>query len=226
MLSHNELDRIAKTITDAEVKTSGEIVVVLAKQSDEYRFIPVLWAAILVLLLPLIMVVNGGFNDIFGFDRVLELDSYLDNASSYKLFNIVYLGQLILFMLTFLLAQWRPLKMALVPKYIKIRRAKRLAREQFLIQETHSTDERTGVLLFISLGEHYAEVIADHGIYQKMDKAIWQGIMDRLIVKIKQDKMADALTAAIDEIGLLLEENFPKDPNGHVNQLPNHLILI
>lgn len=218
MISDENLDKIGQQIKYVEAKTSGEIVCVLAKQSDSYRYIPALWAALLALSVPLVFMLI----DYLGLNVKFYDGSY---AVEQTAFYRVYFVQLLVFLIVFLVGQWRLVKFALIPKYIKLRRAKRLAAEAFMAQEISLTDDRTGVLLFISMAEHYVEVMADHGIYAKLDDGIWQEIVDKLIVQIKADKMADGIVAAVDEIGGLLHEHFPADGKDK-NELPDHLILI
>lgn len=208
------LDRIAERIAQAEAKTTGEIVCVLARQSDEYKYIPVLWAAIAALAVPMLFMI---YEWLF-----VEYGSYVDTQFG---LSTVYICQLLAFLVAYFIVQWRATKFWLVPKSVKMQRAKRLAAEQFMMQEIHLTDDRTGVLLFVSLGEHYAEVIADHGIYDKLDNAIWQKLIDELIGNIKQGNMSEGLEQAIDEIGILLAEHFPAKAENR-NELANHLILI
>lgn len=214
MILAQDLDRIDQHIKAVEVKTTGEIVCVLAKASDSYRYIPALWAALLALGVPLIFILMGMFEAPIG-DY-----GYVDNG-----IKSVYFVQLGVFLAAFLLGQWRLVKFALVPKYIKLRRAKRVAREAFMAQEISLTDDRTGVLLFISLAERYVEVIADRGIYAELEPLVWQEIVDELIVQIKAGKMADGIVAAVDEIGVLLERHFPADGTGN-NELADHLVII
>ncbi|NRA88798.1 MAG: TPM domain-containing protein [Rhizobiales bacterium] len=211
------LKAISQKISQAEAKTSGEIMVVLAKQSDDYQYIPILWAALLALSVPLIFIINRFFNDFLQLDLVLGNYGYL---------NIVYFVQLAVFVIAMLLVQYSGIKYKLVPKYIKHRRARRLAREQFMAQEIQATAERTGILLFISLAEHYVEVIADKAIYEKLDNGVWQDIVDALIVEIKQNNMNDGILSAIDAIGVLLNEEFPLNTEKLANELPNHLVLL
>lgn len=215
MIAKNELDKIAKQIGDAELKTTGEIVCVLAKQSDDYKYIPVLWAALVSLCVPLIFMLINLFGDepvSWGADTQISTE-------------MIYIVQLAVFLAAFLIVQWRAVKFLLIPKKVKIQRAKRLAIEMFMGQEINLTDERTGVLLFISFGEHYAEVIADHGIYAKLEATVWQEIIDQLIVNIKADKVSDGIMLAVEQIGELLQVHFPVDGNAK-NELPNHLIVI
>ena len=52
MISQVDKDRIADAITKAEAKTSGEIFCVIARQSSDYRLVPVAWAAAVALAVP------------------------------------------------------------------------------------------------------------------------------------------------------------------------------
>lgn len=214
VILEQDLDRIDQTIKAVEASTTGEVVCVLAKQSDSYRYIPTLWAALLALTVPLVFIITDMF--------AAPIGDYADPNDGIM---SVYFVQLWVFFAAFLLGQWRLVKFALVPKYVKLRRAKRLAREAFMAQEISLTDDRTGVMLFISLAERYVEVMADHGIYAKLDDGVWQEIIDELIVQIKAGKMADGIVAAIDEIGVLLERHFPADGTAN-NELADHLVII
>ncbi len=209
-----DFDRIKAKIAAAEINTTGEIVCVLAKQSDKYKYIPILWAAILALAVPLFFMLYEGV--------FVEYGSYADTR--FGIYTI-YIAQLCVFLIAFLSVQYQPLKYWLVPNLVKTHRAKRLAAEQFMMQKVHLTDEHTGVLLFISLGEHYTEVIADKGIYGKLGAEIWQDIVDELVLKIKANQMTEGIEQAVEKIGVLLAEHFPASGN-NPDELPNHLILI
>lgn len=52
LLTSTEQDRVAAAINAVERETDAELVTVLARQADSYAYIPLLWAAILALLLP------------------------------------------------------------------------------------------------------------------------------------------------------------------------------
>lgn len=214
MILDKKLEEIAQHIKAAEAKTSGEIVCVVARKSDAYRYIPILWAALVSLAVPLVFIILRMFDDVAG--------SYAVEMSGIE---TVYFVQLSVFLAAFLLSQWGVIKYKLIPKKVKLQRAKRVAAEAFMHQEIHLTDDRTGVLLFISLAERYVEVIADHGIYSKLDDGVWQEIVDELIVQIKADEMAAGIVAAVDEIGVLLTQHFPADGKDK-NELADHLVII
>jgi putative membrane protein len=125
--SKKERAEIANSISRAESKTSGEIVVVAADASGRYFGIALMWAALgaLTVPLPLILFTNCPV-------------------------ELIYLAQLAVFALAVLLAQWEPIRFALVPNGIKRLRAHQTAVEQFLVQNLHTTSGRTGVLIYAS----------------------------------------------------------------------------
>lgn len=200
-LSAEEKVRITEAIKQAEGRTSGEIVTVIAGSADAYWFIPLLWAAVLALSVPAV---------------VLLVDPWIYPVELYG-------GQLLLFAVLALLFRWTPLKMRLVPGAVKRRRAGRLAREQFLAQGLHHTKDRTGVLLFVSVAEHYVEVLADSGINEKVAPDAWTNLVDAFVAKVKEGRVADGFLEAVAGCGAVLAEHFPRAP-GDKDELPNHLV--
>lgn len=215
MITKLDKAKVAEAIAQVEQQTTGEIVCVLAKQSDDYRYIPILWAAIVGLAVPLFVLLYDWLFGAMGF--------YVSLMPS--LYN-VYFVQLCVFLAVFLMVQWRVLKFALLPKSVMRKRAKRLAAEQFMMQKIHLTAERTGVLLFISVAEKQVEIIADEGIYQKLDPNVWQELLDELICQIKADKMTDGIVQAVSQIGKLLTAHYPADAANNLNELPNHIVIL
>ncbi len=202
-LTDTEKQRVAEAIKEAESKTSGEIVTVIAHASDGYAFIPLLWAAALALVVPLPFVV---------FDLPLVLIE-------------IYTVQLAVFVVLGFLFRWTPLKMRLVPKAIKRLRASRMARQQFLEQGLHRTKDRTGVLLFVSVAERYVEVLADSGINDRVEPGVWDGLVAAFVDNVKQGRIAEGFLEAVGTCGALLAQHFPRTP-GDKDELPNHLIEI
>ena len=118
-----------------------------------------------------------------------------------------------------------PLHIAVVPHTLKRARAHARAVEQFLAHGLHTTEARTGVLIFVSLAERYVEVIADTGIAAKVEQKMWDEMIARLIDETRAGRLADGLMQAIAQAGAVLAAHFPPRP-GDVNELPNDLILI
>jgi len=202
LFSDADEKRIAEAIAAAERTTSGEIVAVVAADSDAYAYIPLMWAALISLLVPWLLI-------FFTWWPV----------------TTVFLAQLTVFGLLWALLHWLPLRTRLVPAALQRAHAHRRAVEQFLVQNLHTTEGRTGVLIFVSVAERYAEVLADVGIYRKVPKDAWQAIVDQLTSHIGDQRPADGFIAAIAATGALLAQHFP--PGSHdPNQLPNHLIVL
>ena len=201
-ISKKDTTRISRAIKAAEKKTSGEIVAVVAHQSNDYRFIPMLWAALVALATPPF---------VFALTQLSSVE--------------IYAMQLAVFAAGSFATLWRPLRFALVPGPVKRARAHARAMEQFLSRGLHTTKGRTGVLIFISVAEQYAVVIADEGIYQKVPSGIWDDAVLKLTAETARGMPGDGLVEAIRICGDVLAEHFPPD-SANKNELPNHLIVL
>lgn len=202
VFSLDEETRIAEAITRAERLTSGEIVAVVARESDNYFYAPFMWAALLALLVPWPLV-----------------------FLTWMPVQHIYLLQLFAFLLLLLVLLPLPIRIRLVPKAVQRQRAHRRAVEQFLAQDLHTTSGRTGVLIFISIAERYAELLADTGIDSKVPPGTWQEIVDDLAATIGAGRPADGFVDAITAVGGHLALHFPPG-SANANELPNHLIVI
>ena len=195
-------NRIAAAIAAAEHKTSGEIVAVVAADSSSYLHVPFMWAALIALAVPWPFI-----------------------HFTWMTVQSIWLLQLLVFVVLLAITIYRPIRFALVPPSTKRLRAHRRAVEQFLAQNMHTTEGRTGVLVFVSVAERYAEILADSGIHKKVREAEWQGIVDALTAAIGEGRAADGFVAAIDAIGAKLAQHFPPG-SADPSRLPNHLIVL
>lgn len=193
--------RIARAVAGAEAGTRGEFVTVIAKSADDYLYVPILWAALAALMLPGLFSVSG-------------IGVLIEHAYSIQIAGFFALA---------LLFRWQPVKMRLIPRGLKHARAHRLAQEQFFVQGLRMTRERTGVLLFVSVAEHYVEIIADQGINAVVPAGTWDAVVARLIEQVKAGRVADGFVAAVEACGALLAEHFPADEQNQ-DELPNHLV--
>jgi len=193
---------IEAAITRAEKTTSGEIVVVVAPASDGYYALAVMWSALLALAVPLPLILLTKWP-----------------------VEYIYLLQLSVFAVCVGLAQIEPLRLTITPKSIQRARAHEKAVEQFLAQNMHTTRGRTGVLIYVSFAEHYAEVIADDGIYRKVRPIVWEEVIAELTSHLARGTRDQGFITAIGMCGKVLAEHFPP---GHADkdELPNHLIVL
>ena len=202
LLSKIEQQQVSTAIQTAEQKTDAELVTVLARQSDDYFYIPTLWAAIISLFtLPLLSWTP------------LWLDS-----------NDFLLIQLLTFVILAVLLRWQPLMILLIPKSVRYWRASNMARRQFIENNLHHTRDESGVLIFVSEAEHYVEIIADRGVSQYVHDEEWLEIVERFISQVKAGETKQGFLDAIVACGQLLEEHIPATEQK--NELPNHLIII
>jgi putative membrane protein len=201
-LSDADRAKIRDAVALAEGRTAGEIFTVVAAESDDYRFVPLLWATLVALLVPLPLV-------------------FLTRLPVLQ----IYLAQLAVFIVLALALSLPRIRVLIVPRGVKHARAHALAVEQFLAHGLHMTKARTGVLIFVSLAERYAEIVADAGIAEKVEAKVWVEAMDKLLAEVKAGRLAEGLVAAIGHTGDVLAAHFPRKA-GDRNELPNDLILL
>src|SRR3546814_14207361 len=80
---------------------------------------------------------------------------------------------------------WRPHRLALTPRAIKAQRVRARAIDLFKVGTEAKTVGRTGVLLYVSLREHRADIVADEAIAAKVAPAVWGEAMVALIERIR-----------------------------------------
>jgi len=196
-------NKIREAVQAAERLTSGEFVTVIARRSDDYLYIPVLWAALCALITP-------------GILKLLTPDF----AQHYA-----YTTQAALFLVLAVVLQWEPLKMLLIPSSVKTQRASRNAHMQFYVQGLHKTKDHTGVLLFVSVAEHYVEIIADQGINDKLETGTWDKIVQSFVAQVKNNQVTDGFVEAVESCGTLMQTHFPRAADDK-DELSNRLIEI
>ena len=82
---------------------------------------------------------------------------------------------------------------------------------------------RTGVLVFVSLAEHYVRIVADEAIAQKVHGSEWQAAVDALTAHMRSGRIAAGLIAAIERCAVLAEH---APPDGSGDELPDRLYVI
>jgi len=202
MISQIDRERIADAIRAAEAKTSGEIFCVIARHASDYRLMPLAWAAAVALVVPAPLI-------------------YLTLWPA----SVIYVVQLIVFIAAALGLSLPEIRFHIVPRRTQHERAHLQAMQQFFAHGLHHTQNRTGVLIFASVAERYAEIVADAGINEKVTPHVWDQAVAALIAGIKQGRATDGFVAAIEQCGAVLAEHFPP---GALNrdELPDKLVEI
>ncbi|HEX9326494.1 MAG TPA: TPM domain-containing protein [Reyranella sp.] len=201
-LSAQDRQRISAAIHAAERKTTGEIVCVLARSSAESTALPILLAALGALALPWLLV----------------------GLTTLSVQVILWL-QLALFLGLAMLLCLPRVRVALLPPATRRAIAHRAAMEQFMLRGIGRTEGRTGVLVFVSLAERYARIVADEAVASRVAQAEWQAAIDALIDHMREGRIADGFVEAIDRCGNVLAAHFPATP-AERSELPDRIYLI
>ena len=199
-------DRIGAAIKDAEASTRGEIFAVFARSSDSYVFASSFFALALTVLAALVSAVVAALVDI------------PVSALTVQLTELAFA-----LLLLFALRVFVPLRMLFVPAGLKAERAHRTAMAQFMAHNLQATENRTGILIFVSEAEHHAEVIADAGINAKVPQSEWDALVAVLVEAAGDDRLAEGYIEAIARAGRILTAHFPATDR-NPNEIPNHLI--
>ena len=214
-LSNAEKATLTKKINHAESRTRAEIVTVIAQASDGYRYIPTLWAALIALSVPGFYYLWNSFNS--GGWTTIEL---AENGS-YWLYSI----QVLTFLGLGMIFQIPKARLWMVPNSVKRQRAARHAREQFFLQKLHETEGRTGILIFVSVAEHYVEIIVDTAVADVVDDQVWNETVEEFIQHVRKGDISKGFESTIEHCRQIVWEHFPA-PEGRPDELPNHLIEV
>jgi len=127
------------------------------------------------------------------------------------------------FTIALLILKWMPLRLALTPGATKHRRVRRRAIAVFKAAAERRTVGRTGILIYLSIAERRAEIVADEAILKVTDGETWVEAMASLLEHVREGRAADGICAAIERVGVVLAEHFPRSENDR-NEIPDKLI--
>lgn len=218
-LTPDDHARVTAAVTAAEAQTDGEIVTIVARQSDAYHDVALHWALLAMLLAVALLATFPA-----SVERLhAVVDPWNPVVGTSAALTIALVVSVAVFLLVRLILAAPALRIALTPKGTKARRVRARALTLFRTGAEKRTIAATGVLLYLSLGEHRAELIADASIHDRVSQDEWGAAMAALIVAVKDDRPADGMVGAVSAIGRVLAEHFPRS-EGDTNELPDRLI--
>ena len=219
-LSETDHDRVTAAVTQAETATTGEIVTIVARQSDAYHDVSLQWA-VLAMLLTLALL---AFQPVAA-DHIYArlVDPWAQAAPQGALFAIALVVMTAVFLAVRLVLASTRLRLALTPGATKSRRVRRRALLLFRAGAEKRTKGATGVLLYLSLAERRAEIIADDAIHSRVANETWGAAMAAVLAGVRDDRPGDGMADAVAQIGAVLAEHFPRT-GAAVNELPDRLI--
>jgi len=216
--SDEQKARVAKAVAEAESKTSAEILPVVATASGRYdrpEDIVGLWlGAILAVVAWLAFRGTDAAATDWGF-----------SAASLELPAII-VALVVGFILGAVIASRVGWLRALFTSRTQMRdEVHARARELFFDSRVHHTAGQTGLLVYVSLFERAAAVIADKAVTEKLGQGALDELCAALTASLAASDATSALCSAVEDAGDRLAPVLPRE-EGDVNELPDALVLI
>lgn len=221
-LTADDHARISAAVSKAEQSTAGELVTILADRSDGYTDVALTWAAAASLLALSALAIAPDFY-LGIYERLTG--GWVQEWTPRNIFMVAALVAALKFVGVMLVQLWQPLKFFLIPPPIRTARVHDRAIRAFRIGAERRTHGRTGILIYLSMREHRAEIVADEAIASKVDPGVWGDAMDAMLAELKQGRVADGMIAAVEKVGVVLAEHFPR-ADDDTNELPDRLIEV
>lgn len=172
-LSKSDHESLRRAIGQAENRANTHIALVVVPVSDRYHMYPLAYGALLALAL-------GGAVALFWPQLPLRA-AFVAEAAVFVVLSAVF--------------DWMPLRLRLVPSSIRRARARNFAHREFAARI--ATTHRGGLLLFVSLGERYVELLADRDLHARVGQQAWDTIVGELTLRVRRGQLVEALHGAI-----------------------------
>jgi putative membrane protein len=211
---------VTEAVAAAEAETSGEIVTIVTDLSHDYHDVALFISSLCALVALGIVALAPGFFVGWvdraggGWGHVYQPGEYL---------GLLALFVTLIWTIAYILLLWKPLRLAVTPRWIKQRRVRAHATDLFRVGTDARTVGRTGILLYLSMREHRAEIVADQAIASKVSPDIWGAAMAALISEVRDNRPGKGMAEAVRQMGIVLAEHFPKGSE-NPNELPDRLI--
>jgi putative membrane protein len=219
-LTDADREKIAAAVAAAEAKSSGEIITVATPISDAYHDVALHWAVVVMILA---LAASAWRPDWLQFWYGRLLGGWHAEPTLNELLTFLMIAAVLKFTVALLILKWMPLRLALTPGATKHRRVRRRAVAIFQAAAAGRTAGKTGVLIYLSIAERRAEIVADEAILKLTDDHIWGEAMHALIEQVREGRAGDGIVAAIERVGAVLAEHFPRSADDR-NEIPDRLI--
>jgi putative membrane protein len=213
---------VTAAVAAAEQHTSGEIVTIVAAQSNDYDDVALVWASVIAFLAMSVIALfpefyRGLYDGLSGgWGHEMTVNQWLGTVIAVGVLKWIGIWLILL---------WRPLRRMLTPRAIKAQRVRTRAIDLFKVGTEARTMGRTGVLLYLSLAEHRADIVADQAIAARVAPDVWGEALAALIDRVRAGQPGEGMADAVARIGVVLAEHFPRGDE-NPNELPDRLIEI
>jgi len=198
-LSAAERDLVTAAVTAAETGTDGEIMTIVSRRSDAYHDVALHYAVLAMLIAVALVALYPGAVEA----KLALLSNGWGEGDHRALPFLLLITQAIVFLVVRYALAWAPLRMALTPKATRHRRVRRRAVQYFKVGAERRTQARVGILLYLSLDERIAEIVADEAIHGKVPPERWGDAMAALIAKVREGRPGEGMAAAVTSVNFL-----------------------
>ncbi|MEO1982061.1 MAG: hypothetical protein ABGX22_16610 [Pirellulaceae bacterium] len=211
-------ERVNQAVKEAESATSAEILPVVARCSGRYdrpEDVVGLWFAALTMIIVWL---------VFPLPKI-EAGNWDAPAPVWQLVAMLA-GALVGFVAGAIVGakiDW--LRRLFTPRTQMREEVYGRAREVFFDKRVHHTGGGSGVLLYVSLFEHMAAVIADQSILDKLGQEQIDELCHELTQRLHEGTVIDAMCVTATSLGRRLAPLLPRAEDD-VNELPDALVVI
>ena len=191
--------RVGEAVTDAELHTAAEFVVVVRHSTGPWREVDVGAGAVVAFCVLLLLV----FHPAPVADASIPVDVFVSFALS-----------------ALLVSSLGAVKRAFLPTRRVTQQVRMAARSAFVDQGVSRTTGRTGVLVFVSMLERRVEVLADVGV----DAKLLEAQANALEESVRRGPDFDRFVEAVRALGPALAASLPRSADD-VNELPDAPVI-
>jgi putative membrane protein len=179
--------KLKEALEAAEKTTSARIAVSTVPVSDKYKLYPLVYGGLAAVLMLAVLA--------FFFPHLPLREAFL--------ITVVASGAAM-----FLLDIWA-VRLLIVPRSAKMWECWELAHRAFASRILAQNERKTGILLFVSLGEHYVEVVTDRDVDRNIPQSVWDAIIKDFLVEAKAGHVGEALPNAVTACATALAPYYP-----------------
>jgi len=198
-----EIEQISQTVHKVEAQVQAEIIPMIVMRSSAVGHVtPLIMLNLMLVFIPL---------EFYYFQWSLDFNLWLG-------FSV--LG-------AYLLARWASCKLWVQRIFTsdadETAQVWRRAELEFYRQKTHHTKDRNGILLFVSIMERKAVLLADETIAREFPADTWAPIVQEFSLSLKAGHWGEGFQKTLERCRELLAEKFPSRNGQPRNELANFL---
>jgi putative membrane protein len=186
-LTHEERKKLQDACGVAEARTSARLALVTVPVSDRYALYPLVY---------------GGIAAVAVFAALALFWHRLPLREAFFITAVIAAG--VIFLL-----DWMPLRLMSVPRHAKTWECWELAHRSFAARILAQTERKPGIVLFVSFGERYVEVVTDRDVDLRVPQSTWDAIIGEFLAHAGRGHVGEALLAAVENCTKVLEQHYP-----------------